>query len=151
MPPGGVLNYSKGAPRGSNCFDRSTPGSRLTYNDGMNTPADETPRRKGIVESVKGYAANALGATRSKVDDFSAEVEYRTFRILWMAVWALAGFVSLSLAISFAMLTVIFGFGLPPKYAFGIPAVVFFVVGLIAVLMFLKTRHSRRRSRHKST
>jgi hypothetical protein len=111
-----------------------------------NPSAQEAPRRKSVIESVKGYIVSALGATRSKVDDFSAEVEYRTFRILWLAIWALVGFVSLSLAVSFAMLTVIFGFGLPPKYAFGIPAGVFFLVGAVAVVMFQKTKHSRRKS-----
>lgn len=128
---------------------RSTRRERLAYNDDVNTPPEENTRRKGLIESAKGYAASALGATRARVDDFSAEVEYRTFRILWMTVWAVAGFVSLSLAVSFAMLTVIFGFGLPPRYAFGIPAVVFLVVGMIASLMFLKAKHSRRRPREK--
>jgi len=45
----------------------------------------------------------------------------------------------------FGMLTVIFGFHLPPIYAFGIPCLVFLVVGLVSAAMFLKTKRSRRK------
>jgi hypothetical protein len=86
----------------------------------MEPPIEEgAPRRKGILETAKGFVTNVPGATRSKVEDFSAEVEYRTFRVLWLVVWTLVGITSLWLAVMFAMLTVIFGFHLPPKYAFG--------------------------------
>jgi hypothetical protein len=111
------------------------------------TPHEEAPRRPGIIEKAKGYIVSVLGATRSKVDDFSAEVEYRTFRILWLTVWALVGITSLWFAVMFAMLTVIFGFHLPPKYAFGIPSLTFLLLGLVAVVMFLKTKHSHRKPR----
>jgi hypothetical protein len=109
------------------------------------TPAEETSRRPGILEKAKGYIVNVLGATRSKVDDFSAEVEFRTFRILWLTVWALVGITSLWFAVLFAVLTVIFGFHLPPKYAFGIPSLSFLLLGLVAVVMFMKTKHSHRK------
>jgi Putative Actinobacterial Holin-X, holin superfamily III len=108
------------------------------------TSPPEPPRRKGIIEAIKGYVVNALGATRSRVDDFSAEVEYRAFRILWLIVWALVGITSASIAVTFAMLTVIFGLHLPAKYAFGIPALLFAVVSLVALVMFQKTKRSRR-------
>ena len=112
----------------------------------MDTPPDEgTPRPPGILEAAKGYVVNVLGATRAKVEDFSAEVEYRTFRMLWLVVWALVGITSVWLAVMFAMLTVIFGFHLPPRYAFGIPCLTFLLVGLIAVFMFLKTKRSHRK------
>lgn len=112
----------------------------------MDTPLEENaPRRRGILDAAKGFVVNVLGATRSKVEDISAEVEYRTFRILWLTVWALVGVTSVWLAVMFAMLTVIFGFHLPPKYAFGIPSLVFLLVGLIAAGMFLKTKHSHRK------
>ncbi len=112
----------------------------------METPIEEgAPRRKGVLETAKGYVANVLGATRAKVDDFSAEVEYRTFRILWLTVWAIVGITSLWLAVLMAVLTVIFGFHLPPKYAFGIPSLIFFAVSLVALIMFQKTKRSRRR------
>src|SRR5262245_16379551 len=111
----------------------------------MDTPLDEcVPRQRGILETAKGYVATVLGATRAKVDDFSAEVEYRTFRMLWLVVWALVGITSIWLAVIFATLTVIFGFHLPPKYVFGIPSLVFLVVGLVAAGMFQKTKRSRR-------
>jgi len=110
-------------------------------------PEEEAPRRKGLIESIKSYAANVLGATRSRVDDFSAEVEYRSLRLLWMVVWSLVGLTSLCLAAGFAVLTVIFGFHLPPKYAFGIPALIFFVLALISLVMFQKTRLTKRRPR----
>src|SRR5262249_30172267 len=130
----------------SSGFQRLDVGVPLTYNEGMDTPIDgEAPRRKGIVDTVKGYAANVLGATRSKVDDFSAEVEYRTFRILWMAVWVLVAITSLWFALLLGVLTIIFGFPLPPKYAFGVPALSFFLLSLISLGMFQKTKRSRRK------
>lgn len=109
------------------------------------TSPQEPPRRKGVIEAIKGYVVNALGATRSRVDDFSAEVEYRAFRILWLIVWALVGITSASIAVTFAMLTVIFGLHLPAKYTFGIPALLFTVVSLVALVMFQKTKRSRRK------
>ncbi len=112
----------------------------------MDTPLEEsTPRKKGILDTAKGYLVNVLGATRSKVEDFSAEVEYRTFRMLWLVVWALVGITSVWFAVLFGMLTVIFGFHLPPRYAFGIPSLVFLLVGLIAAGMFWKTKRSHRK------
>ena len=108
------------------------------------TTADQTPPRRGILETVKGYAASVLGTTRSRVDDFSAEVQHRTLRILWMIIWTVVGVTSLFFAVCFAMLTVIFGFHLPPKYAFGIPALVFLVVGAVSLMMFAGTKRSRR-------
>lgn len=112
----------------------------------MDTPLDEgTPRRKGILETAKSYVTTVLGATRARVDDFSAEVEYRAFRMLWLAVWGLIGITSLWFALLMGVLTIIFGFHLPPKYAFGIPSLTFFVVSLVALVMFQKTKRSRRK------
>lgn len=112
----------------------------------MDTPIQEgTPRRKGMLETAKGYVANMLGATRAKVDDFSAEVEFRTFRMLWLTVWAIVGITSLWFGLLLGVLTIIFGFHLPPKYAFGIPSLTFFVVSLVALFMFQKTKRSQRK------
>jgi len=117
----------------------------------MDTPLEgETPRRKGILDTVKTYAATIMGATRSKVDDISAEVEYRTFRILWMAVWGLAAITSLWFALLMGVLTIIFGFHLPPKYAFGFPALSFFLLSLVSFGMFQKTKRSRRKRERES-
>jgi hypothetical protein len=109
----------------------------------MSTPPGSPPKRS-IASQIKDYIAGAVGATRSRVDDFSAEVEHRAFRLLWMIVWGVVGTLSLGLAVAFAMLTVIFGFGLPPKYAFGIPALVFLLVGMAAAVMFQRAKSSRR-------
>lgn len=112
----------------------------------MDTPLEgEAPRRRGILETAKGYVTNVLGATRAKVDDFSAEVEYRAFRMLWLTVWAIVGITSLWFALLLGVLTIIFGFHLPPKYAFGIPSLTFFIVSLVALLMFQKTKRSKRK------
>lgn len=112
----------------------------------MDTPLEEdVPRRRGILDMAKGFVVNVLGATRAKVEDISAEVEYRAFRILWLVVWSLVAITSVWLAVVFGMLTVIFGFHLPPIYAFGIPCLVFLVVGLVSAAMFLKTKRSRRK------
>lgn len=64
---------------------------------------------------AKGFVVNVLGATRAKVEDISAEVEYRAFRILWLVVWSLVAITSVWLAVVFGMLTVILGFHLPPN------------------------------------
>ena len=108
------------------------------------TDAEEAPRRRGILETVKGFVANVLGATRDRVEDISAEVQHRALKILWLTIWSLVGAVSLWLAVCFAMLTVIFGFNLPPKYAFGIPALVFFAVSLVSFVMFKRAKQSKR-------
>ncbi len=110
----------------------------------MNHTADETPRRRGILETVKGLVVNMLGATRTRVEDFSAEVQHRALKILSLVIWTVVGAISLWLALCFAMLTVIFGFDLQPKYAFGIPAVVFLVVGLLSLVMFKRAKQSKR-------
>ncbi len=111
----------------------------------MDTPLEGEPRRRGVLETAKGFVANLLGATRAKVDDISAEVEYRAFRMLWLAVWGLVGITSLWLALLMATLTVMFGFHLPPRYAFGIPSLTFFLVSLVAFVMFQKTKRSKRK------
>lgn len=108
------------------------------------TTADETPRRRGILETLKGLVGTMLGATRTRVEDISAEVQHRALKILSLAIWTVVGATSLWLALCFAMLTVIFGFHLPPKYAFGIPAAVFLAVGLLSVVMFKRAKQSRR-------
>jgi hypothetical protein len=41
------------------------------------------------------------------------------------------------------VLIIIFGLHLPPLYAFGIPAAVFLLVGLIGVGMFKKAKRSK--------
>jgi uncharacterized membrane protein YqjE len=110
----------------------------------MNTTADDMPRRRGLLETIKGLIVNVMGTTRNRVEDFSAEVQHRALRILSLAIWTVVGATSLWLALCFAMLTVIFGFGLPPKYAFGIPALVFLVVGLASLVMFKRAKQSRR-------
>ena len=109
----------------------------------MNTaPGDPAPRRPGIIDAIKNAIASALGSTRTRIDTFSAEVEHRVFRLVSMIIWTLVALVCLSLGLLFAMLTVIFGFDLPPRYALGIPALVFLMVGLVAVVM---VRHAKRR------
>jgi hypothetical protein len=94
------------------------------------------PGRTGIVATIKNYLADALGATRTRVDHFTADVEHRLFRLLAMLMWSAVALVCLSLGLFLAMLTVVFGFDLPPKYALGIPALVFLGVGAFAVVMF---------------
>lgn len=108
------------------------------------TTADDMPRRRGILENLKGFVANVLGATRDRVEDISAEVQHRALKILFLLIWSVVGAVSLWLALCFAVLTIIFGFGLPPKYAFGIPALVFAAVGLVSFVMFKRAKRSRR-------
>ncbi len=92
--------------------------------------------RVGIISSIKSRLADAIGESRARVDLFHADVEHRLFRLLAMLLWSLIAFTCLSLGLSLAMLTIIFGFGLPLKYALGIPALVFLAVGVIGAIMF---------------
>ena len=109
------------------------------------TADEEMPRRRGgIFENIKGFVINALGATRDRVEDISAEVQHRTLKILFLVIWAVVGAVSLWLALCFAVLTIIFGFGFSPKLAFGIPTLVFVAVGLISFVMFKRAKGSKR-------
>ena len=95
------------------------------------------------MESVKTWAANLVGTTRTRLDSFTNDVEDRVFRIVKRLLWTLVAFVCLSLGILLAMLAIIFGFGLPPKYAFGIPALVFLAIGAVAVVMAQRKKSSR--------
>jgi uncharacterized membrane protein YqjE len=88
------------------------------------------------VSSIKGYVAGLVGTTRARVDLFQADVEYRMFRLVAMIMWSIVAFLCLSIGFTFAMLTIIFGFDLPPRYAFGIPALVLLAVGAFGVIMF---------------
>jgi uncharacterized membrane protein YqjE len=118
----------------------------------MDTPLEgEAPRKRSILDTVKTYAATMLGATRTRVDDISAEVEYRTLRLVWMLVWGVVGLTSLWLFLMLACLTVIFGFHLPPKYAFGVPALTFLLMSLVSFFMLQKTKRSRRKRERDET
>jgi hypothetical protein len=103
------------------------------------------PRRRGMLASLKAYVSGLLGATQARVEEVTAEVQHRALKILFMIIWMVVAAMSLWLGLCFAMLTVIFGFGLPPKYGFGIPALVFLLVGGVAVLMFERSKRSQRR------
>jgi uncharacterized membrane protein YqjE len=105
----------------------------------------KSPGRAGIIATIKNYFADTLGATRTRVDHFTADVEHRVFRMLAMLMWSAIAFVCLSLGLTLAMLTVVFGFDLPPKYAFGIPALIFLAAGAFAVIMF----HFKKASKSK--
>lgn len=107
-------------------------------------PIDATGSpRSGIFSSLKTKLAGAIGASRARVDLFQADVEHRMMRLLAMLIWGAVGFVCLSLGLTFAMLTVIFGFDLPPKYALGIPALVFLGVGVVGAIMFRVKKASK--------
>jgi len=103
----------------------------------------ESQARPGVIDRIKTYAAGVIGTTRARIDTFSADVEARILRVVSMLIWTAVAFVCLSLGLTFAMLTVIFGFNLPPLYALGIPALVFLAVGLLGLGMFMKAKRSR--------
>jgi len=98
---------------------------------------------KGVVGAMKDRLAEALGATRARVDLFQADVEHRLFRLLAVLIWGAIAFTCLSLGLVFAVLTIIFGFHLSPKYAFGIPALLFLGVGVIGAIMFRVKKASK--------
>ena len=100
-------------------------------------------RASGILGAIKDRAAEALGATRQRVDLFQADVEHRLFRLIAMLIWGAIAFTCLSLGLLFAVLTIIFGFDLPPKYVFGIPALLFLGVGVVGAIMFRVKKASK--------
>ena len=105
------------------------------------------PPSGGIIDRIKGYVAKTIGTTRTRVDAFSADVEHRALRLVAMIMWTLVAFACLSLGLLFAVLTIMFGFDLPPKYVFGIPAILFLAVGFVGVLMFKQKKRSKPPSR----
>ena len=105
------------------------------------------PPTGGIIDRVKSYVANMIGTTRTRVDAFSADVEHRVLRLVSMIIWTLVAFFCLSLGLLFAVLTIMFGFDLPPKYVFGIPAIIFLATGLLGLVMFKRKKASRPSSR----
>ncbi len=109
----------------------------------MTMPPQREEGRTGIIASIKNKIADAIGATRSRVDNFQADVEHRLFRLLSMLIWGGIAIVSLSLGVVLAVLTLIFGFHIPPKYAFGIPALLFLTVGVVAVIIFRVKKASK--------
>ncbi len=115
----------------------------------MSNEPREPGSRPGIFERFKAQAAEVIGTSRTRIDNFSADVESRIFHFLTMLVLRLVAFVCLTLGLFLAMLTVIFGFDLPPRYALGIPAAVLLLTGVIAVAVVkIKQRSKSRRRRH---
>ena len=108
----------------------------------METEPNASGARPGIFERLKSQAASVIGTSRARIDNFSSEIEQRIFHFLAMLLLRLVMFVCLSLGLLFAMLTVIFGFNLPPRYAFGIPAAVFLLVGLVAFVVLRVRKHA---------
>ena len=96
---------------------------------------------RAVAEAAKSWAANTIGTSRTRLDVFTSDVEDRIFRFIARMVWTVIAFVSLTIGFFLAMLTVVFGFDLHPKYALGIPAAAFLLVGLVAVI---KKNHARR-------
>ena len=109
----------------------------------MTTHRDDATSRLGLVAQLKARLADAIGTTRSRVDLFQADVEHRVLRLLGMLIWGAIAFTCLSLGLVFAVLTIIFGFHLPPKYAFGIPALVFLGVGVVGAVMYKVKKASK--------
>ncbi len=50
-------------------------------------------------------------------------------------IWTIVAFFCISTGLILALAAVIFGFDLPPKYAFGIPALALLATGLFALVM----------------
>ena len=111
------------------------PGRAVRYTVRMTIERDEPRSRPGIFERLKSQAAEVIGTSRNRIDTFSADVESRIFHFLTMLILRLVAFVCVSMGLFFAMLTVIFGFDLPPRYALGIPAAVFLLIGVTAVIV----------------
>ena len=114
----------------------------------MTTHRDDATSRLGLVAQLKAKLADAIGTTRSRVDLFQADVEHRLFRMVAIIIWTVIAFFCLTTGFILAMAAIIFGFDLPPKYAFGIPALVLLIMGLFALVM-LRVKKGSKSERQK--
>jgi uncharacterized membrane protein YqjE len=99
----------------------------------LSTRDSGSDRLGGLFGSVKGLAATLLGIAHTRLELFSTELEEEGIRIISILRWALVALFCAALGVIFATLFVVFAlWNTHPLLALGIPAILFFLVGVLA-------------------
>ena len=90
-------------------------------------------RSGGLFGSVKALAATLLAIAHTRLELFSTELEEEWIRLISILRWALVALFCAALGVVFATLFVVFAlWETHPLLALGIPAALFFLVGVLA-------------------
>jgi uncharacterized membrane protein YqjE len=90
-------------------------------------------RLGGLFGSVKGLTATLLGIAHTRLELFSTELEEEGIRLVSIVRWALVALFCAVLGVIFGTLFVVFAlWNTHPLLALGIPAALFFLVGVLA-------------------
>jgi uncharacterized membrane protein YqjE len=90
-------------------------------------------RPEGLFGSLKALAATLLAIALTRLELFSTELEEEWIRLVSILRWALAALFCAALGVVFATLFVVFAlWNTHPLLALGVPAVLFFLVGVVA-------------------
>jgi uncharacterized membrane protein YqjE len=94
-------------------------------------PGSHPPER--LFGSLKALAATLLAIALTRLELFSTELEEEGIRVVSILRWALVALFCAALGVIFATLFVVFAlWNTHPLLALGIPAVLFFLVGVVA-------------------
>ena len=94
-------------------------------------PGSHRPER--LFGSLKALAATLLAIAQTRLELFSTELEEEWIRVVSILRWALVAVFCAALGVVFATLFVVFAlWNTHPLLALGIPAVLFFLVGVLA-------------------
>ncbi len=90
-------------------------------------------RSESLFGSLKALAATLLAIVQTRLELFSTELEEEGIRLVSILSWALAALFCAALGVVFATLFVVFAlWSSHPLLALGIPAVLFFLAGVLA-------------------
>jgi uncharacterized membrane protein YqjE len=94
-------------------------------------PGFHRPER--LFGSLRALAATLLAIAHTRLELFSTELEEEWIRLISILRWALAALFCAALGVVFATLFVVFAlWDTHPLLALGIPAALFFLVGVLA-------------------
>jgi len=90
-------------------------------------------RPEGLLGSLKTLAATLIAIAQTRLELFSIELEEEWIRLVSIMRWALAALFCAALGVVFATLFVVFAlWDTHPLLALGVPAALFFIVGVLA-------------------
>ena len=90
-------------------------------------------RPEGLIGSLRSLAATLLAIAQTRLELFSTELEEEWIRLVAILRWALAALFCAALGVVFATLFVVFAlWDTHPLLALGVPAALFFIVGVLA-------------------
>ena len=94
-------------------------------------PGLQRPDR--LFGSLRALAATLLAIAQTRLELFSTELEEEGIRLVAILRWALAALFCAALGVVFATLFVVFAlWDTHPLLALGVPAALFFIVGVLA-------------------